>query len=138
MTFKPFIPLLAGLALMLSACKESMDDRIERELEQFTQNQCPKPIDKYTVMDSAIYRRPTKTIEYHYTVQGDLDNDTIYSTDLEEVFHDQLYENITKSIQLKPYKDYGCSFHYFYRSKTSGKMRLEFEFGPDDLTKGKD
>lgn len=129
------LTLLASLLTLLSACKESMDDRIQRELDHFTQTQCPKPIDQYTVMDSACYRPDSRTIEYHYTVHGDLDNDTIYSTDLADVFRQQLYENITTSIQLKPYKDYACSFHYFYRSQTTGKLRLEYNFTPQDYNK---
>ena len=119
--------------IVCSTCKrETKDERFQRDFQQFTQKECPKFVDPYTCLDSAIYDIESRTLSYHYTVQEMLDNESIYTDELTEAFHEDILKGLKNSIQLKPYKDEGITFHYDYYSKTTGKMLLEMTFNKED------
>ena len=118
---------------MLGGCKrETKDEKFRHDFEQFTQKECPKFVDPCTRLDSACYDIQTRTISYHYTVQDKLDNESIYTSELTDAFHDDILKGLKHSIQMKPYKDEGITFHYDYRSLTTGKMLLELTFSPEN------
>ena len=128
--------ILAVICLALfvcSACKrESKDEKFQRDFQQFTQKECPKFVDPCTRLDSACYDIGGRTISYHYTVQDDLDNDSIYTEELKDAFRDNIMKGLKNSIPMKPYKDESITFHYDYRSITTGKMLLELTFTKED------
>lgn len=95
---------------------------------KFTLKNCPKEIDKCTVMDSCTFSIPKRTYYYNYTVKDVLDVDSLYTQELHDAFHEQLLSDIKNSIQLKGCKDAGITFCYRYYSKRSGKLLMQQRF----------
>ena len=121
-------------ALLLGGCKrETKDERFQREFQKFTQNECPVFMDPGTRLDSAVYDIPTHTLSYYYTVQNDLDDESIYENeDLTSSFRSNMLKGLKGSLPLKPYKDEGIAFHYAYRSISSGKTLYELTFTSEE------
>ena len=70
--------LLLGALLGFCACHfESFDERCAREAREYTEKQCPRRMDQYTLMDSLTYDDHSRTLNYYYTLEGVLDNDTV-------------------------------------------------------------
>lgn len=125
-----------GALLACGACERmTKDEKFKLDFEQYTQKECPKFVDEYTRLDSACYDIGSRTLSYHYTVQGNFDNEEFFTDELTEPFHDEVLKGLKTSLQLKPYKDEGITFHYDYRSMTSGKLLLELTFTADDYGK---
>ena len=69
-----------GILLACGACRrETKDEKFQRDFKQFTQKECPKFVDQCTRLDSACYDIESRTLFYNYSVQGELDNDSIYT-----------------------------------------------------------
>jgi len=130
---KKLFTILCLGALLLGSCKrETKDEKFQHDFQELTQKECPKFVDPYTRLDSAGYDIKTRTISYYYTVQELLDNDSIYTEDLVESFHEDILKGLKNSIQMKPYKDEGITFRYNYRSLTTGKVLLDLTFTKED------
>ncbi len=128
-----YLILISILLLGLTACKrQTLEERIQAEAALFTQKNCPKQVDKFTVMDSCVFSIPERTYYYNYTVKGDLDVDSIYTQDLYEAFRQDLLSGIKGSITLKACKDAGVSFCYRYYSDRSGKLLMMQKFTKKD------
>jgi hypothetical protein len=128
-----YLILISILLLGLTACKrQTLEERIQAEAALFTQKNCPKQVDKFTVMDSCVFSIPERTYYYNYTVKGDLDVDSIYTQDLYEAFREDLLSGIKGSITLKACKDAGVSFCYRYYSDRSGKLLMMQKFTKKD------
>lgn len=125
--------LCLGAVILCGACKrETKDEKFQQDFLQFTQKECPKYVDPCTRLDSAYYDIGSKTISYHYTVQDDLDNDSIYTEELIDAFRENILKGLKNSIPMKPYKDESITFRYDYRSITTGKMLLDLTFTKED------
>lgn len=123
-----------GILFAFFACKrETKDESWKRIFEQYTEKECPKFVDPCTRLDSASYDIETRTLSYFYTVQDELDNESIYSNeDMTSSFHDTILKGLRGSLQMKPYKDEGITFCYDYYSISSGKKLFNLTFTPED------
>ena len=122
-----------GILFVCNACqRETKDEKFKRDFQLFTQKECPKFVDPCTRLDSACYDIASRTLSYHYTVQDILDDEAIYTEELNSAHYDDILKGLKNSIQMKPYKDEGINFRYDYRSITTGKMLLELDFTPED------
>lgn len=124
--------ILSALAatMLLTACQESLEERCAREAKEYTAKHCPAQIAQDIVMDSMSFDRQTRTIGYHYTLSGNLDNSlTINKNQPRE----QLLMEVKNSTNLKLYKDEGYSFRYvYYSAKNSGTKLFEATFRKND------
>lgn len=133
MKYRVLLSLLTLLLLSFSACKkQTMEERIYQEAQQFTKKNCPKAIDKFTMLDSCTFSITERTYYYNYTVRGALDVDSLYTQKLYDLFRDQLLSEIKNSIQLKNCKDAGISFCYRYYSDRTGKIQMIQRFTSKD------
>ena len=89
-------------------------------------------MDECTVMDSLTYDRQTRTLNYYYTVEGALDNDSVMTDQACEELKKMLHKNIINSVILKSYKENDINFRHCYYSKSSGKIRFQVRFTPED------
>ncbi len=134
---KIYATLLLGLPLGLCACHfESFEERCAREAREYTERQCPRRTDRYTLMDSLTYDDRSRTLNYYYTLEGALDDDTTMDTQACESLKDILRKNVANSVELKAYKEKGISFSYCYYSRASGKVRFHVRFTPEDYGGG--
>lgn len=126
---KKYMMMLAGAALMLAACQESLEERCQREAREFTEKQCPARMDKFTFLDSMTFDVPTHTITYSYTLSGQLDDSIVNSIKAREL----LLQQLKNSTNLKRYKKAGYRFrHTYYSSKQKGVRLFDTTFQPED------
>ena len=120
-------------ALTMTACDfESFDERCAREAKEYTEKQCPRRMDICTDMDSLTYDLETHTLNYYYTVEGELDTDSMMNEENCGKIEELLRKNVINSVELKTYKENGINFSYCYHSKTTGKVRFKACFTPKD------
>ena len=133
---KKTILLLPALWGLMAACQENFDERCAREAREYTEKQCPRRMDICTIMDSLTYDEATHTLNYYYTLEGELDTDSMMNKENCGKIEDLLRKNIINSVELKTYKENGINFSYCYHSKTTGKARLQVRFTPEDYGNG--
>ena len=69
--------IIIAVALVVTACQETLEERCEREAKEYTEKHCPTPIAKDIVMDSMTFDKATHTITYAYTLSGQLDDSAV-------------------------------------------------------------
>ena len=47
--------IIIAVALVVTACQETLEERCEREAKEYTEKHCPTPIAKDIVMDSMTF-----------------------------------------------------------------------------------
>ena len=128
-SMKKSILLLPVIALACTAChKQTFDERVLAEVEQFNQKEAPKRLDMYTTFDSMNYDTKSLMISYFYTIEGNMDA-SVFPVD---AMREELLGNLRNSIQLKAHKEHGISFHYIYFLQKTGKPLLDCTFTPED------
>lgn len=130
---KKLLLLLPLCALALAACrKESFEDRCAREAREFTQRQCPRRMDSFTMMDSIVYDYPARTVNYFYTLEGLPVEDADFIRKLKDELRDLLVRNVINSVELKQHKENKMSFSYKYCPKSAPGLRFDVTVTPDD------
>lgn len=121
------ILIAVAAAGLLASCSESLDDRAARELKEYTAKKCPVALGNGITLDSAVYEPPTRTLHYHYTVEGVADDPKIL--DATEA-RGLLLGELKNSTQLRTYKEAGFRFAYTYHSaKHPGVSLVDVAFG---------
>ena len=127
-----YITTILLVASMACSCTESFEERCRREAREYTEKQCPRLLSEYIVMDSMAYVDEPQGFIYYNTVTGELDNDSLLTTDAIESFKEALSESIRKDLSLKRYKERGFTFTYHYTSASTGQVFTVASFGPED------
>ena len=118
---------LAGLSL--TACHESLEDRVERECKEQTEKYCPEPVTEYVISDIMAFERATHTFHYYYSLRGIADTTALPADDARK----EMLEGLRNSTQLNVYKEAGYNFHYVYFStKHPGQKIVDILFTPND------
>lgn len=114
------------LILFVTSCQKSREQHIEEEAKDMTK-MCPITIDEATTLDSMTYSKTDNTINYYYSLGGELDNfDKI--NPLKSKIVDKQLETIRNSVELRKYKEWGVSFKYVYHSMTTKRLLLSMKF----------
>ena len=120
------------MPLLVSCNHETTDERIKRQTQEFTQSSCPKPMDKYTMLDSLVYDIDGRVMRYHYSMSGLMDTVSAYTSEMEALFHANLLDNIRQNTGLIELKEHGVTFKYSYHSSTGTIKYMDFTFTPED------
>lgn len=127
---KKMMMMMAVVAMTMTACQESLEDKAAKEASTYTRKNCPTKLSENIILDSMTFERATHTFGYHYTMTGAIDRDSMIN---EEVERERLLEGLKNLTNLKAYMDEGYAFHYVYRSQADpAKIRLEALFTEDD------
>jgi hypothetical protein len=118
------------ISLLVGCRHETRDEKYQRQAREFTESSCPKPMDKYTVLDSLIYDIEGRVMTYYYSVSGILDSNSVYSSEFLAEFHSNLLDNIQHNAGLVDLKKHAVTFRYNYASSTSSKVYMSFTIGP--------
>lgn len=130
---KKIIFSLSFVSILFASCNhETKDERFCRQAREFTKSSCPKPMDKYTVLDSLVYSVDRKTMKYHYSVSGIMDAPAVYSEEMLKLFHTNLLDNICQNLGLLELKEHGVIFCYTYVSSIDTTEYMTFTFTPED------
>ncbi len=113
------------MALTLTACQESLEERAEREANDYTEKNCPMPMNGNSnqVLDSFTFDKATHTFGYHYTLKNSLDTVTTIQPEQQRQL---LINGVKNTTALKAYKDENYNFRYIYRSNNNPD-RIYFE-----------
>lgn len=125
---------LLGLLILLTGCKETMEQKLQREAREFTERNCPHVIDDYTTLDSATYEKADTCYTYHFTVKGALDIDSLYGDNLVSDLHDSYLSELKNNIEMKNLKEMGVTIQRIYRSESTGKPLLTLTFTKEEYT----
>ena len=122
--------VFACLALLFTACQESLEDRCAREAKAYTAKNCPAKMEENIIIDSLTFERTTHTLHYYYRMTGIADTegglDTVAAKDI-------LRNGLKNSTFLKIYKDNDYNFAYTYHSsKDPKKVLFEVTFSKND------
>jgi hypothetical protein len=125
--------IFLGLTLLLTiCCFEDFDERCQRESIEYTVKHCPRRMDEHTIMDSMVYDINTRTLNYHYTIEGLLDSDSVMTPKACNTLEENIKSHIINSVDLKIHKDRGINFCYCYHSQSTGKIRARVTVTKDD------
>lgn len=128
---KLFVPIVS-VFLLLSCHQKTWEERCLEEAANITFTQCPKDMGNGIVMDSITYEAASNSNTYYYSVNGEMDNDSLFQQE-QESFKALLLSQIANSIDLKEKKDHGTIFRYIYTSETTKSCLLDCSFGPSDI-----
>lgn len=135
MRSKTFLSVgLSALLALVCGCKETMDQKLEREAREFTTKNCPHDIDPYTTLDSATYRAGEMEYTYHFTVKGALDMDSLYSDEVVRELHDSYLTELKNNIEQKDLKDLGVTITRIYKSEQTGKPLMTLRFTKEEYS----
>lgn len=101
--------------------------RETRNMREFTKSNCPIRQDENTVLDSVWYDSIARTLHYDYSVNGNMDNDSIYN---EDAMKNALHRELTKALKDSPEletertKEH-LDFTFTYRSSSKGSKLIE-------------
>ena len=115
--------LLVLIPFVLIACHESLEDRAAREAKEYTEKYCPTPVNNSTRTDSVIFDKATRTYHYYCTLTGIMDSAVIINKNKSKI-NDGLLQSITKSTNIKAYKEAGFNFAYTCRSQKNPRLIL--------------
>lgn len=134
MNMKNTILLLAAV-VMLCACHQTLDERIEKETQDYTRKECPKRLDPYTVLDSLTYtfNDSMRVHACYYSLSDMLDTDSVYNSDVVEGFRENVLNDIRTNLNYRRLREHGVTFAYHYRSATNPeKEYVQLTFTPED------
>lgn len=122
--------IFIALALLsLTACHESLEDKADREAKEFTQNECPRQLDKYITIDSMTFERSSRTIHYYYTINGAADTSALDRKTIRAEF----LKAVKGNTSIRRYKEEGYNFAYTYFStKHKGQRLIDITFTQKD------
>ena len=113
--------LLLACAALFTACQESLEERVAREVREMTENKCPMPVGPDMMLDSITFDTPTLTQSQYFRFIGDSDNDSIINARLNDTqrLRHLLVSELKSTPSYKPLLERGFNFHYIYRSNTN-------------------
>ncbi len=130
---KYLVLTLVSICMLAAACrKQTFEERIAQEVEEYNSKNGVRNIDECTTLDSMSFDIATLTISYHHTLFGQADDKEIITDEIKELHRESLLKDVRGSIAMREYKDYGCNFRYVYNSKSSGEVLLEEIVTPED------
>lgn len=114
--------LFTALILLLTGCRESLEERAAREAKTYTEKTCPYKMDEFTTLDSVTFDTATHTFHNYYTLTGTADRE-ISETEYQNM-RTLLLQQLQNDTKQKVYKEAGYSYNYVYRSKSNPKTVL--------------
>lgn len=103
--------LFVLLAVALTSCHKSIEDRAEKEAREYTEKYCPTPVNNFTRTDSVVFYKATKTYHYYCSFTDKMDDEAIIEQNRKKI-DDDLLTAIKESTALKQYKEAGFTFAY--------------------------
>ena len=125
-----YFPIVILALCLLSACRESADERCIREAEAVNR-QCPKIIDPCTQLDSIRFTTHDRTFTYFYSLKGEADS-TLRATIADGDYKQQVLRNIVNTADMRYYMEQNVSFEYRYVSQESGLSLGVIRITPDE------
>lgn len=131
---KSHILLSFIMLFIFSSCQKSFEERIMEETKYYTENNCPKPVEPGSHLDSLTYSPTTRTITHWFTLSGEKE-DTAFLNNFEkksEMFRTNTLRTLINDTNWEGCKKEGVNFCYVYRLSLTGEEFIRFLFTPDE------
>ena len=115
------IIVFATLALFLTSCQESLEDRCARDAKTYTAKNCPAKMEENVILDSLTFERDSHTLHYYYRLTGMADKEGLLDS-IQAI--KVLKDGLKNTTAMKTYKDNGYNFAYTYHSEKDPKKVL--------------
>lgn len=115
--------------LMTVSCQENFNQRLKREAQSYTQNNCPQEVEAGLWLDSLSYDIPSRTYTSHYTANATNEQLLREQTPL---LHHLLLQRLIDNTDYKDVKAQGVVFGYVYRSKTTKTVFYKTNIEPSE------
>ena len=110
--------------------------RETRNLREFSKTNCPIRQDKCTVLDSIWYDSISRTYYYDYSLEGELDNDSIFGPSIKRALKKSLVQGLSKDEELANERDKEkLDFGYRYFSSSTKALLLEMIIKNSEIKK---
>lgn len=121
------------MALVCTACHESIQERAQREAREFTERNCPTPESNGTITDSITYDPNTNVYTTYLTFTGNIDNEEVVKAKADEV-RKNMRNNLMSDMQMRQYIDAGFNISFICRSQSDkGKILLRLDYKNSEL-----
>lgn len=118
------------LVLLLTvSCQENFDQRLKREAQSYTQDNCPQEVEAGLWLDSLSYDIPARTYTSHYTASATNEQLLREQTPL---LHHLLLQRLIDNTDYKDVKAQGVVFGYVYCSKTTKAVFYKTSVEPSE------
>lgn len=130
------LAVLTMSALVFTSCQESIRERLERETQEFTQKNCPRPeYQDIIILDSIVcHNDGGNDYKFCYSVVADSVQIDFLNSQKEEL-NSKLLAGVINSADLRHVKRAGLDIVYSYYKAGSGEFLFEFRFTPEDYLK---
>ncbi len=122
--------LLLTPFLFFTSCQESLEKRAARVMQEYSDKNCPMPLDENITMDSCGFETESHTLHYYYTLSNAMDNDSSLNT---FAMREMLVGALKNETSTRVYKEAGYNFKYTYYSQSKpGKILFETMMTKED------
>ena len=98
------IAIALMMATMLTGCQESLEDRAAREVDIYTQKNCPVRVSDNTFLDSMTFEKSTHTFVNHFSIMTD-STSAQRAKEKAEMIKSQLTEDVKNDMSKKRFKE---------------------------------
>lgn len=111
------------------SCQMNFDERLRREAEEFTKNNCPQEPEAGTRLDSVVYSPSRQTYTLYYSLSAT--NEALFREQT-PLLHYMLRQRLINNTDYKEVKSHGITFAYVYRSQSSGAKVYETQIKAEE------
>ncbi len=114
---------MALIAVFLTACHESLEQRAAREAREYTERNCPTPVINYSRTDSVKFEIDKRNYVYYCSFVDKYDDQDLIGNFRKDISAG-LYDEISSNTGMKRYIDEGFTFTYIVRSDKNPSLIL--------------
>ncbi|MBR6981119.1 MAG: hypothetical protein IKH88_14975 [Prevotella sp.] len=124
--------ILGLMLLLIVGCnQESLEERAQREFQEFTRKNCPKDQGNNVILDSLVFDKSSRTLIEYSRVTNECDDEEFIRS--KKASLDEGSIQLTRQeVSYKRLRDAGFSFRFILRSHSSGKVLYDKTVTKDD------
>lgn len=124
--------ILGLLVLLVIGCnQESLEERAQREYQEYTRKNCPRNQENNVILDSMVFDKESRTLIEYSRVTNENDNEEFIRSRKERL-DEGCIQATRQNVSNKQLRDAGFSFRYILRSHSSGKVLYDKTVTKDD------
>ena len=124
----------AVLAVLLTSCGGTFDERLDAEAREYTEKHLPALIEPGHMLDSITYEAKQRTLHEWHTFLGQLDTPEAETAikENEPMMRQTVLENLRQDTKWQTCKEEGIRFSYHYRSARTGDTVMVLTFNASE------
>ena len=124
--------IIGLLALLLVSChQETLEERAQREFQEFTRKYCPQEQGNNVILDSLVFDKESHTLIEYSRITKENDNEEFILSQKAKLDEGAI-ELTRQNLNYKRLRDAGFSFRYILRSDSTSKVLYDKTVTKDD------